>query len=720
MKHEDASSEQLSYYSLSDSEIDSDLRRDRADQPVRMTETKFRSSSDGVSENSSPDFFIGGAKVRTNSKSHESLYRGKSIYDDEPEEEDSDILQSTSTTSPIGQLYGTNSGKNQPDFDKTEQDIQQKRATHKIFTFALPFGGKSILPSSPISSIVSSMMSNESVDKNGATDKYKIKEKLKRSESITTLEELALFKNTKGIDNVRARALKKTFELESLKQTLKNITSSTGDLTSDGYQITRLDTIWNELEGNFLVMGGYRGSILRDAKTNRRVWIPIRAGLNIRKVDLLIGPTDEDEAQAQRIIKPDGMLTHIGPVDVSKRLIKKLKSNPNVEVENYGYDWRLSLDISAEQLRQKLQDIYDSQTVKKGTFIIAHSMGGMVAHKVLQDHTHLIRGIIYVGAPSECPNILGPLKFGDEVIMNKTILSKEANFFMRSSFYFLPTNGTCFVNKTTYKKYHIDFFDPTVWVKLGLSPVVDEDRKKLEMKLTRKEEGDERATIIEYKNQKQNMAKTESKEKQPQPGISAEVKDLLGLINPVPILRSLSGPSAFTSHTIKPLKVLNPAPLLSKFSSATTDVIGLKDGKECDQEDGALTFLTPYEECLQYLIRTLRRAKNYLNSLGHIKDKTYPPLVIVYSKSVPTVRGVKIDGLDDIKRGNYNNFYYGPGDGVVHHKWLLPEQRGFPLAAKIESTCGHVSLLSDLDSMAKALISLVDEEKKADTEESCK
>lgn len=55
-------------------------------------------------------------------------------------------------------------------------------------------------------------------------------------------------------------------------------------------------------------------------------------------------------------------------------------------------------------------------------------MGGLVAHKVLQDCTHLIRGIIYVGSPSQCPNILGPIRFGDDVMWNKTIFTKETNF----------------------------------------------------------------------------------------------------------------------------------------------------------------------------------------------------------------------------------------------------------------------------------------------------
>jgi hypothetical protein len=33
---------------------------------------------------------------------------------------------------------------------------------------------------------------------------------------------------------------------------------------------------FSKLHGNVLMMGGYRGSILRDAKSGRRVWVPLR------------------------------------------------------------------------------------------------------------------------------------------------------------------------------------------------------------------------------------------------------------------------------------------------------------------------------------------------------------------------------------------------------------------------------------------------------------
>ena len=147
--------------------------------------------------------------------------------------------------------------------------------------------------------------------------KNEIRLKLKKSNSISSLEEMELFKDEKGIDNSRIRAFKKSLEMDALKNSFKQITADPFDKTHDGYYRSRLESIWNELEGDIVIMGGYRGSILRDATTHKRIWIPLRAGFNMTKVDLLIGPNDEDELATQKKIIPDGMLTHIGPVAVS-------------------------------------------------------------------------------------------------------------------------------------------------------------------------------------------------------------------------------------------------------------------------------------------------------------------------------------------------------------------------------------------------------------------
>lgn len=103
------------------------------------------------------------------------------------------------------------------------------------------------------------------------------------------------------------------------------------------------------LIGDVVVLGGYRGSILRSAEPpHRQLWVPIKVGLNIRKVDLEVGLNPEDEERMDETIIPGGMLSHIGPVDISRRLFKRLRGSRNartgkLRVWDYGYDWRLSL-----------------------------------------------------------------------------------------------------------------------------------------------------------------------------------------------------------------------------------------------------------------------------------------------------------------------------------------------------------------------------------------
>lgn len=103
----------------------------------------------------------------------------------------------------------------------------------------------------------------------------------------------------------------------------------------------------NQIEGDVVILGGYRGSILRSAEPpHRQLWVPVKVGLNLRKADLQVGIEEEDDYRAPKNIVPGGMLTHIGPVDISRRLFKRLRSCENarsgkLRVHDYGYDWRL-------------------------------------------------------------------------------------------------------------------------------------------------------------------------------------------------------------------------------------------------------------------------------------------------------------------------------------------------------------------------------------------
>ncbi|ODV96431.1 hypothetical protein PACTADRAFT_49781 [Pachysolen tannophilus NRRL Y-2460] len=521
-----------------------------------------------------------------------------------------------------------------------DEKIVNKNDEHKIFSLQLPFGNSistKSLPSIKIPFLEKNYDSDEEDEdleeafKNISKEELNLK--LARQESISTIEEQYLFKNYKGVDNSRFRAIRK-----ALTPSI-DLLNKIKDEEKPDYE-----SIYDELEGDIVILGGYRGSILRDAKTHRRLWIPIKAGFNLRKIDLYIGPKIEDELNVEKTIYPDGMLTHIGPIDISKKLIKRLEANPKTTVHDFGYDWRLSSHINAAKLGKLLKEIYDKNG-KRGSIVISHSMGGLISHYVLNENPELFRSLIYVGVPSECPNVLGPIRFGDDVLLSDKILTAEVNFMMRSSFVFLPLHGELFVKKYSNEKFILDFFDVNNWINYNLSPLVSKRRKALEDDL---------------KNGKISPSELES-------------------------LRRHGG----TVNTYN-----------NDHSAHPTIVEKLTD------------FRTSYEDAVEYLTRTLGETKDFLEKLEYREDINYPPLAVVFGNKVPSLRGSRIKTEKDIEDGNWFDFYYGPGDGVVHQKWLMPMKRGFKVDGKFVSDCGHVSLMTDFDAMGRSLRCVFDEEKR--------
>ena len=164
-----------------------------------------------------------------------------------------------------------------------------------------------------------------------------------------------------------------------------------------------------ELEGDLVVLGGYRGSVLRSAEPpHRQLWVPIKVGLNLRKVDLEVPfEADADEHMAETII-PSGMLKHIGPVDISKRLFKRLRACDNAKdgtlrVHDYGYDWRLSPHFLSRRMIEFLESLPCNQPdvpqEKRGAIIVAHSLGGLITRHVINKRPDLVAGVVYAGVP---------------------------------------------------------------------------------------------------------------------------------------------------------------------------------------------------------------------------------------------------------------------------------------------------------------------------------
>lgn len=564
--------------------------------------------------------------------------------------------------------------------------------SQKVFSFSLPFGGLSNIRTNLYKQFQAFKQDPIPHVHNHDPVRHEIKTRLQRQQSVSTIDEAKYFKDFKGTDDVRFRAVKHSLAA--------NFNGMLPDFILSNKKEKEYETIFNEIDGNIVLLGGYRGSVLRETKTNNRVWIPFKAGFHLRKINLLLGPTKEDEINARQYIYPDGVLKSIGPVDICKKLLKKLSHNPKTNVKEFGYDWRLSGSLLAEQFEKFLTEIY--KLTGKPTLVIAHSMGGMIAHLAMQKNPKLFRSIVYVGVPSECLNVLGPIRFGDSVIFSDKILTPETNFMMRSSFNFLPLSGRAFVNKEKKEFYDLDYFDPETWVEYNLNPLVSKSRKLQEMSRMSSPVSDDITS-----NNTSLVTSSDSFTR-----INSLGSKLFNYRT-----RSLSRRSKTCSSNSE--STSNQSILSPRLLSPSPD-------RSHEEEPYSILFSTAY----QYLKETLKNTKEFILGLDYREEMAaeYPPLAIVYGNTVPSVRGSLVRDIQDIKDGNYYEFYYGHGDGVIHQKWLLPENKGFKfyntetgegeIVGKFSSSCGHVNLMTDFKAMGYALSAVwqaeqVWEEKKA-------
>lgn len=473
-----------------------------------------------------------------------------------------------------------------------------------------------------------------------------------------------------------------------------------GSIT-DGPAANYLDRAMEHLTGDIVIMGGYRGSILRSTKTNRQVWVPVKVGLNIRKVDLEVGLEPEDEETMTETIYPSGMLQNIGPVDISKRLFKRLSEcenarNGKLRVWDYGYDWRLSPALLSRQLTEFLEKLPSNRQSEDGSvggnggaLVIAHSLGGLITRHVVNHRPDLFCGVVYAGVPQACVNILGPLRNGDAVLLSSRVLTAQVNFSLRTSFVLLPEDGGCFIDINTKEKYPVNFFDINDWIKYRWSPCTDPP--------------------LPPRNQ------------QPQSGLG-------GLLNKPSSLLSLpiTGRKASTNSdeessqsqsTPSPTKTTRAADAIQGAAGGTDRTLGFELGGNSNpvqrghstSTSVSTTVTIPRDKALAYLKRTLAETLKFKQELHFnpslSKSNRYPPLALIYGKSIPTVYGAKVDGREGIPcSDSYDNLAFASGDGVCLAKEaMLPPGYKVVHGGRISSDRGHVTLLGDLNAVGRAI-----------------
>ncbi|CUS12496.1 unnamed protein product [Tuber aestivum] len=432
------------------------------------------------------------------------------------------------------------------------------------------------------------------------------------------------------------------------------------------------------VQGDVVVLGGYRGSVLRDlSMNNRRVWIPLKVGLNLRKVDLEVGlDPGDDEAMKERIVA-DGMLTGIGPVDVSKRLLKRLRSGAeenNRRVHNWGYDWRLSPKLLSQRLIEFLETLPCNDGAQPGTkrkkgqgaLVIAHSLGGLITRHAINQRPELFSGVVFAGTPSTCISILGAFRNGDEVMLNSRVFSAQANFSFRTSFVFLPEDGQCFIDRDTGGQLPLDFFNVDTWIRHRLSPCVSPSQLN---------------TLPESVHPPPSPP-TSPPASRASPGLP----NSLGAPprKPPPqrtnSTNSTSNVSESSLNAVADLKILAPA-----------------DAQKCT---------LPLSKTILYLERVLSETLEFKRGLDYdpVKDSMglYPPMTVLYCKTMATVRGILVCGKERIRESPFEDLAFGAGDGVTLAKQAqLPP--GYKCTKRVAVDRGHVSLLTDLEGVGRCL-----------------
>lgn len=459
----------------------------------------------------------------------------------------------------------------------------------------------------------------------------------------------------------------------------------------------------DQLEGDLVILGGYRGSILRSAEPpHRQVWVPVKVGLNLRRVDLEVGLNEGDDERATQKIIPGGMLTHIGPVDISRRLFKRLRSCQNAKigklcVHDYGYDWRLDPAYLSEQLLQFLDSLPCNQPSvpknKRGAIVIAHSLGGLLTRHAVNRRPDLFRGVVYAGVPHTCINILGPLRNGDDVLLSSRVLTAQVNFTIRTSFALLPLDGRCFIDKRTKEEYHVDFFDPRTWIEYRLSPCVARPLPPLTAP--------------------------------PKPtGISGYVSSMASAMPSFPGRRnslrsgsprpSTTGNSNGAETDPLGLGMYNSDSVMANNNTDKSPGGSRGRDPDTDTSTSVSTAVTiPFPQAIAYLTRTLASVKRFKQGLAYIPAHStaniYPPIAVIYGKSTPTVFGAKVDGREGIKHADaYDELAFASGDGVVLARAaMVPDGYMTVRGGVTSSERGHVTLLGDLEAVGRSLNAII-------------
>ncbi|KAK3295908.1 uncharacterized protein B0H64DRAFT_322906 [Chaetomium fimeti] len=540
---------------------------------------------------------------------------------------------------------------------------------------------------------------------------------------VSSLGDDERFAHVREQVNVRIKAIKDSFDGPSFKlpqmpsllntPLKKSATDPTPGVHPSGSMqqgqranLDPLDAVLESLTGDIVVMGGYRGSVLRSAKApHRRLWVPVKVQLGVRKVNLEVGLDPEDEENMEKSIIADGMLKSVGPVDISKRLFKKLRECENartgkLRVHDYGYDWRLSPHLLSRKLVEFLEKLPSNQPgvpkEQRGALVIAHSLGGVITRHAVNQRPELFSGVLYAGVPQRCINILGPLRNGDAVLLNEKILTAQVHFSLRTTFVFLPEDGFAFVDKVTKEPYNIDFYNVEDWIKYRICPSVSEPALPA---LSRSSTFGSLLSLSDSLPSLPLRSRSGTQSKKNNSG--SEIKDLV-----------------FKDRTLAPQLNSSSATTTTTTTTTTAAAAAAADSSDSSPDTAPSTSKTRPASAVRarniaYLTRTLAETKQFRAELAHVPARqeanAYPPLAVIYAKDIPTTYAAGVASREGIACADaYEDLLFASGDGVVlAREAMLPAGYEVVRGGRVCTDRGHITMLGDLAGVGRGLAALV-------------
>ncbi|RKP27770.1 Alpha/Beta hydrolase protein [Syncephalis pseudoplumigaleata] len=227
-------------------------------------------------------------------------------------------------------------------------------------------------------------------------------------------------------------------------------------------QLASSHDAFDELSGDVVVVPGFAGSRLVDTQRNNEEYWLTEDLLEDRVHPPMHLPIHVRDDAPDPVVS-QGLLTDRPYIEYYSHFIHTLQqtadtSQGRLRVHLFDYDFRRNTVTLASRFIDYIETINRQQ--QQPVFVIAHSMGGLIALAALHQRPVLFRGILFAGTPFHgCIDALKNLQKGALWGRNRDVFTAETQFQLQSTFTFLPLDGRGLQHRENGTEWLLDFQD---------------------------------------------------------------------------------------------------------------------------------------------------------------------------------------------------------------------------------------------------------------------